>query len=70
LKIDDLGRDFDAFPKLTYMEDIMNGCWLRRKLKTISYRSTSFKNFKRSNIPRSEFSFDTKPLNTLGRRYP
>jgi hypothetical protein len=36
----------------------------------ISYGSTSFKNFKRSNVSRSEFSFYTKPLNTSGRRYP
>jgi hypothetical protein len=70
LEIDDLGRDFDAFLKLRYMEDIMNGCWLRRKLKMISYGSTSFKNFKRSNVSRSEFSFHTKSLNTSGRRYP
>jgi hypothetical protein len=26
LEIDDLGRDFDSFLKLRYMEDIMNGC--------------------------------------------
>jgi hypothetical protein len=35
----------------------------------ISYGSTDFENFKRSNISRSEFSFYAEPLNTSGRRY-
>jgi hypothetical protein len=35
----------------------------------ISYGSTNFENFKRSNISRSEFSFYAEPLNTSGRRY-
>jgi hypothetical protein len=26
LGIDDLGRNFDAFPKLRHMEDVMDGC--------------------------------------------
>jgi hypothetical protein len=34
------------------MEDIMNGHWLRRKLKTISYGSTNFDDFKGSNVSR------------------
>jgi hypothetical protein len=35
----------------------------------ISYGSTDFENFKRSNISRSEFSFYAEPLNISGRRY-
>jgi hypothetical protein len=49
LGIDDLGRNFDTLSKLRYMEDIMNGRQLRRKLKTISYGSTD--------ISRGKFPF-------------
>jgi hypothetical protein len=38
-------------------------------LKTVSYRSTDFKDFKGSDITRSKFPFYAEPLNTPGRRY-
>jgi hypothetical protein len=41
---------------------------LRRKLKTISYGSTDFKDFKGSDVSRSKFPFYAEPLNTSGRR--
>jgi hypothetical protein len=69
LLVDDLGRGFDTLLKLRHMEDIMNSYYLRRKLKAISYGSTDFENFKRSNISRSKFSSCAEPLNTSGRRY-
>jgi hypothetical protein len=50
------------------MEDVMDGRYLRRKLKTLSYRSTDFENFKGSDISRSKFSFSAEPLNTSSRR--
>jgi hypothetical protein len=42
---------------------------MRRKLKTISYGSTDFENFKGSDVSRSKFPFYAEPLNTSGRRY-
>jgi hypothetical protein len=51
------------------MKDVMDGRYLRRKLKTISYRSTDFKDFKGSDVSRSKFPFYAEPLNTSGRRY-
>jgi hypothetical protein len=38
-------------------------------LKTISYGSTDFKNFKGPDVSRSKFPFYAEPLNTSGRRY-
>jgi hypothetical protein len=38
-------------------------------LKTVSYGSTDFKNFKGSDITRSKFPFYAEPLNTSGRGY-
>jgi hypothetical protein len=42
---------------------------LKRKLKMISYKSTDFKDFKGSDVPRSKLPFYAEPLNTSGRRY-
>jgi hypothetical protein len=42
---------------------------LRRKLKTGSYGSTDFKDFKGSDITRGKFPFYAEPLDTSGRRY-
>jgi hypothetical protein len=69
LGIDDLGRKFDAFPKLRHMEDVMDGRSLRRKLEMVSYGSTDFKDFKESDVSRSKFPFYAEPLNTSSRRY-
>jgi hypothetical protein len=69
LGIDDLGRNFNTLPKLGYMEDVMNSCQLRRKLKVVSYRSTDFKDFKGFDVSRSKFPFYVEPLNTSSRRY-
>jgi hypothetical protein len=38
-------------------------------LKTISYGSIDFDNFKGSNMSRGKFSFYAEPLNTSSRRY-
>jgi hypothetical protein len=51
------------------MEDVMDGRYMRRKLKMVSHGSTDFKNFKGSNVLRSKFPFYAEPLNTPGRRY-
>jgi hypothetical protein len=69
LGFDDFGRDLHTLPELGYMEDIMNGRQLRRKLETVSYGSTDLKDFKRSDVSRSKFPFYTESLNTSGRRY-
>jgi hypothetical protein len=69
LGIDDLGRNLNTLPELGYMEDIMDGRQLRRKLKTVSYGSTDSKDFKRSDVSRSKFPFYAEPLNTPSRRY-
>jgi hypothetical protein len=42
---------------------------LRRKLKTVSYGSIDFKDFKGSDVPRSKFPFYAEPLNTSSRRH-
>jgi hypothetical protein len=69
LGIDDLGRNFNTLPKLGYMEDVMNSCQLKRKLKAVSYVSTDFKDFKGSDVSRSKFPFYAEHLNTSSRRY-
>jgi hypothetical protein len=51
------------------MEDIMDGRKLKRKLKTISYGSADFEDFKGSDISRGEFSLYAEPLDTSSRRY-
>jgi hypothetical protein len=70
LGIDDLGRNLNTLPKLGYMEDVMDGRQLRRKLKMVSYGSTNFKDFKGSDVSGSKFPFYAEPLNTSSRRYP
>jgi hypothetical protein len=39
------------------------------KLKTISYGSTDFEDFKGSDVSRSKFAFYAEPLNTSSGRY-
>jgi hypothetical protein len=41
---------FDAFLELKDMEDIMNGCQLRRKMNSVSHWAIDFKDFEWSDI--------------------
>jgi hypothetical protein len=57
LGINDVSRNLNKLPKLGYMEDVMDGRQLRRKLKTLSYGSINFKDFKGSDVSGSKFPF-------------
>ena len=69
LWFNDLSGHFDALLELRDMENIMNGGQLRRKMDSVSNQTTSFDDFKWSDVSGCQFPFYAEALNTSSRRY-